>query len=362
MATVTIEKVENKSSTKFKARVRLTKKGKKVYEESKTFPKHLLAKRWAEKLVVQLESDGSPRKKNRIKSCSIGEMIERYLEDPATNFNLGRTKTYVLRSLLHYDIAHIDTTEVTANDLVEHCRTRASESTKPKPQTIYQDVTYLKSVMEVAETMLNIDVDLSYHHKAINSLVKFELIGRSAVRNRRPTATELEQMTAGLRKREKSRSCTIPHVDIFTFALLTCMRIGEITRIKWSDFDTEQKTILVRDRKSPKNKRGNNSEIPLVSEALEIMLRQPRKPDQDLIFPHNARSVSAGWQRVRDIQGIKDLRLHDLRAEGATRLIENNVDIVTVSKITGHKNIDILNNIYLRVHGKSLHERLKLAS
>jgi len=70
----------------------------------------------------------------------------------------------------------------------------------------------------------------------------------------------------------------------------------------------------------------------------------PEKPN--LIFPYNARSISAGWQRVRNKLEIEDLRYHDLRREGASRLAEQGYDIRTVAKITGHKNLNILYDIY----------------
>lgn len=49
-------------------------------------------------------------------------------------------------------------------------------------------------------------------------------------------------------------------------------------------------------------------------------MRQPK--EIELIFPFNSRSVTAGFQRVRNKLGIEDLRYHDLRREGASRLFE----------------------------------------
>lgn len=86
-------------------------------------------------------------------------------------------------------------------------------------------------------------------------------------------------------------------------------------------------------------------------------MKQKEKIDSERpnwIFPYNSRSISAGWQRVRDSLGIKDLRYHDLRREAASRLIEEGYDIVTVAKITGHKNINILYNIYTNIEMKKL--------
>ena len=102
--------------------------------------------------------------------------------------------------------------------------------------------------------------------------------------------------------------------------------------------------------------------VPLLGEAWEILKRQPRTDDR--IFPYNGKSVTAGFQRVRTELGIEDLRWHDLRREGACRLFEAGFVIDEVAQVTGHRNINLLWQIYTdlfpnRVHAKF--ERLQQA-
>ena len=356
MATVSISKVVGKNSTKFKARVRITAKGKTVHEESKSFVKMSQAESWAKRTKMKLESDGAPRKNNSIRR-TVGELIIMYLNDPLTAENMGRTKEYVLLSLLHYDIAAIYADELTANDLIVHCRTRLSEPNKPLPQTVYHDVTYLKSVIEVGETLFNTPCSIDYHIKAIPTLVKLKLIGRSSRRTRVPTVDELVSMRKGLTNRQSHRSAKIPLVDIFEMSLDTAMRVGEITDLKWSDFNITKKTITIRDRKDPRNKIGNDHTIPLLGNAMNIITKMPKIEGENRIFPYNSRSISAAWQRVSENLGIEDLHYHDLRAESAIRLFIAGYNIVEVSKITGHKDLNILNNIYLRITPEMIKER-----
>ena len=42
----------------------------------------------------------------------------------------------------------------------------------------------------------------------------------------------------------------------------------------------------------------------------------------DRVFPFNPKSITAMYRRVRDELGIEDLRYHDLRREGQSRLFE----------------------------------------
>ena len=60
--------------------------------------------------------------------------------------------------------------------------------------------------------------------------------------------------------------------------------------------------------------------VPLLGGAFDIAQRQPKIDER--IFPYNPKSVSSGFQRVRNELGIEDLRYHDLRREGASRLFE----------------------------------------
>ncbi|HGS4810787.1 TPA: site-specific integrase [Vibrio parahaemolyticus] len=354
MATISIEKVFGKRAVKFKARVRVTKNSRRLFEKSKTFPSEKNAKSWAEQLVKQLDVEGIPNERTTPKTILIGDLITEYLNDPITSASLGRSKFAVLSRLRAYDIALIRADLLTANDLVNHCRIRKAEHTRPLPQTIYHDITYLKGVIDVASPMFGYAANTKAHDEAIPALIRYGLIGRSQRRERRPTKDELSKMERGLAKRQSHRCAMIPLVDIFHLSILTCMRLGEITRIKWSDIDFETSTLTIRDRKDPRNKKGNNCIIPLFEEAQAILERQPRH--EDLIFPFRKESIGAAWQRVCKEEGIEDLRYHDLRAEGACQLFERGLSIVEVSKVTGHKDINILNNVYLRLNMQSIHQ------
>ncbi|EJG1645164.1 site-specific integrase [Vibrio parahaemolyticus] len=358
MASVNIEpRVSKKTGkTTYRVKVRITYKGRILDEKNETFDNKRLAKLWGEKTRIELDKQLQELKAGiktenteDLKEMKIGHLIEHYLLDEHIQQSLGRTKRYVLNALMHYKISTIYASRLTAQDLIEHCKFRLNEETHPTPQTVYQDVTYLRSVMKVAKPLFGVNANLSYHDEAIPTLVKYKLIGRSKARDTRPTENELELMREGLKRRQYHRAAHIPYLDILDISLLTAMRLGEITKIEWKDFDPKKKTLLIRNRKAPSGKEGNNSLIPLIGDAVDIIARQPKsneKPKQHLIFPYNPRSISAGWQRVRAELGLSNIRYHDLRREAASRLAEKGVPINIVAKITGHKNINILHNIY----------------
>lgn len=64
----------------------------------------------------------------------------------------------------------------------------------------------------------------------------------------------------------------------------------------------------------------------------EARYRPTTAQKSEFIFPYNSTSVTAGFQRVRSKLGIKDLRYHDLRREGASRLFEAGFSIEEVAQ------------------------------
>lgn len=50
---------------------------------------------------------------------------------------------------------------------------------------------------------------------------------------------------------------------IVQFAVATSMRLDEICRVEWRDLDAERRMLLIRERKDPRNKTGNDQRIPL---------------------------------------------------------------------------------------------------
>jgi integrase len=355
MSSIHIEKIQQKTGIKYKARVRASRHNKRVFEKSKTFNKKNSALKWAKEITKELNDNGIPFIDMPKKSILLGDLITLYLNDVITSKNIGRSKASVLRRLRSYDIALIQADELTAIHLVKHCRDRLNEPTAPLPQTVYQDITYLRSVINVAGPMFGYKANIHAHNEAIPTLVKYGLIGRSNKRDRRPTKEELIIAEEGLRKRQSHRASYIPLVDIFHISIFTCMRLGEITRVTWSDLNSEASTLTIRDRKDPRNKKGNNCTIPLFPEALRIIKQQPNIDER--IFPYQSTSIGAAWQRMCKEQSLIDLHYHDLRAEGACQLFEKGLNIVEISKITGHRDINVLNNIYLRIGITELHRR-----
>ena len=87
--------------------------------------------------------------------------------------------------------------------------------------------------------------------------------------------------------------------------------------------------------KHPGDKKGNNVYCELPPEAIAIVKSMPR--DEERIFPYSTDAISAAFTRACKILGIEDLRFHDLRHEGISRLFEIGRTIPQVAAVSGHR-------------------------
>lgn len=338
----------------YRCSVRVKKDRKIIHHESKTFRNEKLAVAWGTKRVAYIDEFGLPGESvSRV--ATIGELIDLYIGEPRIWESTGRTKRYVIQLLRDCDISYVNTDALTTQHLITHCKNRNEAGAQPV--TVYHDVSYLRAVMKLGGPVFGIKCNVDVIAEAMPVLVKMKLVGRSQRRTRRPTELELDKLRTGLAKRESHQAAHIPFVDILDFSILTCMRIGEVCALRWEDVDHERRLVLVRNRKDPRKKEGNHMFVPLLGDSMAIIDKQPVKGD--LIFPVCPRSVTAGFQRVRNSLGIKDLRYHDLRREGATRLFEMGYHIEEVIQVTGHRNFNMLWNVYQQMNPGSMRDLAK---
>jgi integrase len=356
MASMTITKREKANGDfSYRCSVRVKKNGVIIHNEAKSFSKKELAKTWGKIKKDAIELDGVIKKD---KVVTIGELLNMYFEDVDLWTATGRTKRYVIKFLIDCDISKIMSNELKSSDLIDHCRLRRGSGAMPV--TIYHDIAYLRSVMKTAMPVFNISANWQIFEEAIPILIEMKLVGKSQKRTRRPTEDELDKLRVALAARTSFRpngDVRIPYIDILEFSILTCMRIGEVCKITWADLNKEHKTVIVRDRKDPRKKEGNHMIVPLLAGSFDIAIKQPEIDER--IFPFNSRSVTAGFQRERNKLGITDLRYHDLRREGASRLFEKGYTIEEVAQVTGHRNLNVLWQVYTQLFPHKLHDKFE---
>jgi integrase len=147
---------------------------------------------------------------------------------------------------------------------------------------------------------------------------------------------------------------------IIKFAIATAMRQEEICRVTWRDLNGRTKMLIIRDRKDPREKKGNDQRIPLLAvsgyDALALIEEQRafRGNEDDRIFSYMHKSAGTAFTRTCRDLGIVDLHFHDLRHEGMSRLFEAGFAIQQVALVAGHKDWKMLRR-YTDIRPETLH-------
>ena len=239
--------------------------------------------------------------------------------------------------------------------LIQFGRDRAAAGAGPV--TISMDIGAIRLVMSHAAAVHGVPVKIEPIDLARIALKRLGLVGKSNERDRRPTDEELETLFAHFDANER---LTIPMSRIIRFAIATAMRQEEICRVTWSDYNARTKMLTIRDRKDPREKKGNDQRIPLLAvsgfDAVGLIEEQRviRANEDDRIFPYFHKSAGTSFTRAcRDLQ-IQDLHFHDLRHEGTSRLFEAGFEIQQVALVTGHKDWKMLRR-YTHLKPEALH-------
>lgn len=149
-------------------------------------------------------------------------------------------------------------------------------------------------------------------------------------------------------------------------SLFTGMRIGEICALKWADIDLKKRQIIVNktlQRICVKNQKSiieightktisANRTIP-ISNLLYDFLMAIKPANRNYYFltnnikPNEPRNYRKIYKTMLKKLNIKSTTFHALRHTFATRLIENKIDIKTISELLGHASTNITISIYV---------------
>jgi len=335
-------------------RVIVRRKGHKT--KSATFPTRGLAKVWGERIELELaEADARGTMAN---SATIAELVDWYRRDVGKMKRVSKTQAGNL-TRIREGLGSVVAAKLTVAQIVEFVRKRRQgEHVNGKgvkvpacgPATMTVEVGYLAELFKLATSMGKVTLERDVVAEARPALRLVKLVAKSAKRDRRPTAGELQQLCEHFAA--SAWRAVIPMVDIIDFAIASSRRQSEITRLLWADVDEVKRTCVVRDAKHPRAKAGNHRTFPLLGAAWEIVQRQPKAAPE--IFPYKSKSIGAAFTRACAELRIDDLHFHDLRHEATSRLFEQGYSIEQVAAVTLHESWQELKR-YTQLRPESLH-------
>ncbi len=337
-------------------RVQVRRKGKYVNE---TFLRRKDAEEWGIDIERRIDRQEPTTTRKSRDVQLFGDLVALHRQDlEEVGKDIGRSKTASL-SFLDERLGHLRLPELDRERFIKFGKARALEGAGPV--TVGIDLGYIKTILSHAAAVHGVIVSTEPIDLARIALGRLGLVGKGDERDRRPTQNELDRIISTLDANVRQQ---IPVGRIIRFAVATAMRQDEIARVEWRDFDASGRMLLIRNRKDPRRKKGNDQRIPLLEvsgyDACKIIEEQGRFSNirDGRIFPYNGRSVGAAFRRqCRDLK-IDDLHFHDLRHEGTSRLFEAGFSIEQVALVTGHKDWKMLRR-YTHLKPETLHSRRK---
>ena len=121
--------------------------------------------------------------------------------------------------------------------------------------------------------------------------------------------------------------------------MLTGMRRDEVRDLQWDHVAWRQKVLRLPDSKTGKRDVVVSDEVMALLGEIAAAKGNPRH-GLVVCSKHGKKlySLDRSWAKARELAGIPDVRLHDLRHSVASDAIMNGVPLEVVGKMLGHKN------------------------
>ncbi len=172
-------------------------------------------------------------------------------------------------------------------------------------------------------------------------------------RTRRPTQAETDALllVLGYSRDEPPRTRSARVGAAYLFAMETAMRAGEICGLEW-------KHVNKRHVHLPHTKNGHARDVPLTKEARKILeqIRLVTEGNQ-AVFDVSSAILDALFRKAKKRTMIEDLHFHDTRREALTRLAKI-FSVMDLAKISGHRDLRVLQNVYYAPSADDLAEKL----
>lgn len=295
---------------------------------SKTFPTKKLAEEWALSIEAPLVA-GELELSKELKLIPVSALIRRYIVEVTPTKKSAKNEkdrlNAALRNFPHLFNKPIE--QFTKKDVVEW---RDARLKKVKPSSVSREWSSLSAVFTTAIEEWSLPIK-SHPFREANRPSK----GKD--RYRRITEKEIEKMLEALDWNEKLQLQKHYVAWCFLFAIETAMRSGEILRLEWADIDDKLAHLN-------ETKNGSPRSVPLSTEARRLLDLLPK--DGDKLIPVTDANRDAIWRKARDTTDIIDLNFHDSRHEALSRMAKVIVNPMDLAKISGHKDLKVLMEVY----------------
>ena len=313
----------------------------------KTFITKTLAKKWARQVETQME--------NRIfedlsgaEGTTLKDLLIKYRDEIVPALKSKTTLTYKINFTLKFKVCYYNLLELNTSHINDF---KKQITPGRKAKTINAYINTLKHVWELARTQWGI---------ALPPQNPFNLVPMLKVDNVRDITLrdeEFERLVAEADKiliRDKHQKIIgkanwLP--DMIMFAACTAARYSEIVKLKRGHVDFNRRTATFI-----KTKNGEDRTIPLSSDAIRILKKQPFG---DKFFHIESRDKFKHYfHMARKNAGLPGFRFHDIRSHSIRKMLLSGMQTIEVARISGHKTLAVLHKRYSRLQPEDLIDKI----
>lgn len=298
--------------------------GKVIFESSRQGDKTGTKLKDAESLLHERKADvgrgKQPEKARKIPNITFRELASDYLQWAERQRGFEKKRSFIQQLIDKF--GNIPLRRLNTMAIEQYQSERLNKGNKPA--TVNRVISVLKHMI----------------HKAVD----WELVEETALKKVRQ-AKQLEVNNRRLRYLSKEEchtlinACSAHLKPIVLTALNTGCRRGEILGLAWDNVDLKHGFILL-----DKTKNGDRREIPINATLRATLESLPRRLDGGPVFyDHKTgkayEDVSTSFCNALRKAKIKDFHFHDLRHTFASHLVMAGIDLTTVSRLLGHKDL-----------------------
>ena len=204
--------------------------------------------------------------------------------------------------------------------------------------------------LKLVRRLLNYSIEIQLLEKNVASGIK--MFPENNQVERYMNDEELARLLKVLKTDSRRAVCNIALV-----LLATSCRLGELLNCTHDQIDMDKRVWLIPARNT-KSKRSRP--VPLNDHAIEVLNQLDTKGTYEHLFINKRTglpyvNIAKVWGRLRVKAGLPKLRIHDLRHQGASMLVNSGSSLYVVQQILGHAN-PITTQRYAHLSIKALHE------
>jgi len=289
----------------------------------KSFQSKTDALKWARGVEVEWDK-GNFVAGQQVQNLTLGDLVSRYLQEVTPYMKGAREDSIRLKALLRRSIATTPLRKLIPSRIAQYRDERLQEVA---PATVIRELAYLSSIINHARREWGATIT--------NPVALVRKPACPSGRTRILTLEEEIRLLVACSSEGNNRPNRNPYTETFVvLALETAMRRGELLSLTWEDVDLAKRIAFLRTTKN-----GDSRTVPLSSRAVATLAAMERTADPR-VLPINFAALETNFKRARTRAALNDVRIHDLRHTATTRLAEKLANVLELSAVTGHRQLN----------------------